>query len=52
MSETDDILIKEEDAFEVPQWQKDEVRSRIEKYKNHPELLIDEETFFKMLNED
>lgn len=45
-------LVPEDEAFEVPQWQKDEVRRRIEKYKNNPELLIDEDTFFKMLNED
>ena len=45
-------LVPEEEAFDVPQWQKDEVRSRIEKYKNNPELLIDEDTFFAMLNED
>ena len=42
----------EEDAFEVPQWQKEEVRRRIEKYKNNPELLIDEDAFFAMLSED
>ncbi len=45
-------LVPEEEAFDVPQWQKDEVRSRIEKYRNNPELLIDEDTFFSMLNED
>ncbi len=45
-------LVPEEEAFNVPQWQKDEVRSRIEKYKNNPELLIDEDTFFTMLNQD
>ena len=45
-------LVPEEDAFDVPQWQKDEVRKRIDKYKNHPELLIDEDTFLAMLNED
>lgn len=45
-------LVPEEDAFDVPQWQKDEVRKRIDKYKNNPELLIDEDTFFAMLNED
>jgi len=45
-------FVAEEDAFEVPQWQKEEVRRRIEKYKNNPELLIDEDAFFAMLNED
>jgi DNA polymerase III delta subunit len=45
-------FVAEEDAFEVPQWQKEEVRRRIEKYKNNPELLIDEDAFFAMLSED
>ncbi len=45
-------FVPEEEAFEVPQWQKDEVMKRIEKYKNNPELLIDEDSFFQMLNED
>ena len=45
-------LVPETEAFDVPLWQQDEVRSRIEKYKNHPELLIDEDTFLAMLNED
>ena len=45
-------LIPEQEAFDVPQWQQDEVRKRIDKYKNNPELLIDEDTFFAMLNED
>lgn len=45
-------LIPEEEAFDVPQWQKDEVQQRIEKYKNNPEQLIDEDAFFAMLNED
>jgi hypothetical protein len=45
-------LVPEEEAFEVPEWQKEEVRKRIEKYKNNPEMLLDEDTFFKMLKED
>ena len=45
-------LVPEEEAFDVPQWQKEEVRRRIEKYKNNPELLIDEDAFFAMLSED
>lgn len=45
-------LVPEDEAFDVPQWQKDEVRKRIDKYKNNPELLIDEDTFLAMLNED
>jgi hypothetical protein len=46
------ILVPEEEAFDVPQWQKDEVRRRIEKYKQNPELLISESVFFDMLNEE
>lgn len=45
-------FVPEDEAFEVPQWQKDEVRKRIEKYRNNKELLIDEESFLNMLNED
>jgi hypothetical protein len=45
-------FIPEEEAFDVPKWQKDEVLNRIEKYKNNPGLLIDEDAFFEMLNED
>ena len=45
-------IVPEEEAFEVTKWQKDEVLKRIEKYRNSPELLIDEDTFFKFLNEE
>jgi hypothetical protein len=45
-------LVPEDEAFDVPEWQKEEVRKRIAKYKNNPEMLIDEDTFFAMLNED
>jgi Putative addiction module component len=45
-------VVPEEEAFDVPQWQKDEVRKRMAKYKDNPELLIDEDAFFAMLNED
>lgn len=45
-------LVPEEEAFDVPQWQQDEVRKRIDKYRMNPELLIDEDAFFAMLNED
>ncbi len=41
----------EEDAFEVPLWQQEEVLRRVAKYEKHPELFIDEDTFFKMLNQ-
>ena len=45
-------FVPEEDAFEVPLWQQEEVLRRVAKYKENPELFIDEDTFFKMLNED
>ena len=45
-------LVPEEEAFDVPQWQKDEVLKRMGKYKNSPDQLINEDTFFAMLNED
>ena len=44
-------FVPENEAFEVPMWQKKVVQNRIEKFKNKPELLIDEATFFAMLNE-
>ena len=45
-------IVPEQEAFDVPQWQQDEVRRQIVKYMDHPELLIDEDTFLNMLNED
>lgn len=36
---------------DVPHWQQEEVRRRIEKYKNDPGQMIDEAAFFKMLEE-
>jgi hypothetical protein len=45
-------LLPEEEAFDVPQWQRELVRARIAKYTTNPELYIDEDTFFAMLNED
>ncbi|MCF8449223.1 MAG: addiction module protein [Taibaiella sp.] len=46
------VLVPEEEAFDVPQWQKEEVRKRIEKYKQNPELLVSEKVFFDMRNEE
>jgi hypothetical protein len=45
-------LIPEDQAFDVPLWQQEEVQKRIAQYKNNPELLIDEDSFFAFLNED
>ncbi|TDE13167.1 addiction module protein [Dyadobacter psychrotolerans] len=36
---------------QIPGWQIEEVDRRIEKYKNSPELLINEDTVFKILDE-
>lgn len=44
------LLQKDEDN-NIPQWQKDEVKRRIDKYNLNPELLIDEETAIKLINE-
>lgn len=44
-------LIKENDEnFVVTRAQMDEVNARVNKYHHHPELLIDEEEVFKMLD--
>lgn len=45
-------IIKETDEEIVQDWQKTEVERRIEKYRNNPELLIDEEEIFRMLDKD
>jgi hypothetical protein len=51
----DDLLKKNEvelisyDECEVPEWQKAEVRSRIEYYSQHPEKMIDWEDVQKMI---
>ena len=34
----------------IPEWQKDEVRKRIKKYNEHPELLIDGDKALEMIN--
>ncbi|MEO6283097.1 MAG: hypothetical protein ABIN80_04030 [Dyadobacter sp.] len=43
-------LIKESDDEIVPAWQKEEVNQRIKKYRDQPDLLIDEDPVFKMLD--
>jgi len=45
-------IVPEEEAFDIPDWQKEEVRRRIAQYKNNPDSLIGEDEFFAMLNED
>jgi hypothetical protein len=41
------IILPSEAEDEIPQWQKDIVLERIEAIKQNPELLIDEEQFWK-----
>ena len=41
------IILPSEIEDEIPQWQKDIVLERIEAVKQNPELLIDEEQFWK-----
>lgn len=43
-------LIKETEEEIVQDWQITEVQQRIEKYRNSPDLLIDEDDVFKMLD--
>lgn len=44
-----DVLEQDEPAT-IPEWQKREVRKRVNKYNKHPELLIDEKKALKMIN--
>ncbi|WP_170982711.1 hypothetical protein [Dyadobacter frigoris] len=44
-------LINHEDD-QLPQWQMEVVSIRIEKYKNNPELMIDEDLALKMLDSE
>ena len=41
------IILPSEDEDDVPQWQKDIVLERIEAIKQNPTLLIDEDQFWK-----
>ena len=45
-----DILLKEEVNGSIPEEHKQLVRTRIQKYKEHPELLIDEERAIELIN--
>lgn len=42
-------LINQEDE-EIPQWQKDIVNARIEKYENKPESMIDEDLALEIID--
>lgn len=43
-------VLEQEIPDTIPEWQKKEVRKRINKYDKHPELLIDEKAALKMMN--
>jgi cell fate (sporulation/competence/biofilm development) regulator YmcA (YheA/YmcA/DUF963 family) len=43
-------LIKETEEEVVQDWQITTVQQRIEKYQNRPDLLVDEDDVFKMLD--
>lgn len=43
-------MIKETDSDIVQDWHVEEVQQRINKYKNAPDLLIDEDEVFKVLD--
>ncbi len=44
-------VLQQEEPVEIPEWQKQEVRKRIKKYNQNPELLIAEKQALKMINE-
>ncbi len=46
-----DLLLNDEQAFDVPEAQKQFVRNSIKKHKAHPELLIDEKEAWKIIDE-
>ncbi len=46
------IILPSEDEDDVPQWQKDIVLERIEAIKQNPNLLIDEDQFWKDLENE
>ena len=46
------IILPSEDEDDVPQWQKDIVFERIEAIKQNPNLLIDEDQFWKDLENE
>lgn len=44
-------LLEQDESDTIPEWQKKEVHKRIEKYNEHPELLVDEEQALKIINQ-
>ena len=47
-----DGLSEEEIDFEIPEWQKNEVRERIEEYKKNPSSLIDMDDVFSEIDRE
>lgn len=45
-----DLLLNDEQAFDVPEAQKQFVRNSIKKHKAQPELLISEKDAWKIIN--
>ena len=48
----DAVELLPETAYQIPQWLIDEIRSRKEYYKQHPEELIDWDDAQKMIKTD
>ena len=44
-----DMKIIEE---QIPEWQKEETRKRLSELKENPSLLLDEDAFWKAIDED
>lgn len=47
-----DGLSEEEIDLEIPEWQKNEVRERIEEYKRNPDSLIDMDDVFSEIDRE
>ncbi len=47
-----DGLSEEEIDLEIPEWQKNEVRERIEKYKRNPDSLTDIDDVFSEIDRE
>ncbi|MCA0381059.1 MAG: hypothetical protein LCH58_02780 [Bacteroidetes bacterium] len=47
-----DLLLEEHDSIEIPEAQKQFVRSSILQHKKHPELLLTEEKAWSMIDQN
>jgi len=47
-----DGLSEEDVDLEIPEWQKNEVRERIEEYKRNPDSLIDMDNVFSEIDRE